>query len=278
MKLEENTNIIRFDSSDISKFRKITLDVLEKSLSLDDDEGGIGTLAEKQMHAVIKKFICADESKHEIKIQGSHGYIGSENETKNRKFVADVLDGNTIYEIQTGSFRPLADKFKWILQNTTYNIVLIHPIPEVLYVSYINPDGSISARKRSPASKKISSLLSELYYLREILPNDRLRIIGLMIEADSYKKIQISKNKRRVKTRKYELIPVSLKSAYVFVKADDYKMFLPDSLPEIFTTATFGKATKIRGIDAYSCVKVLASIGLIEENGKIGRAVAYKRK
>ena len=84
MKLEENTNIIRFDSSDISKFRKITLDVLEKSLSLDDDEGGIGTLSEKQMHAVIKKFICADESKHEIKIQGSHGYIGSENETKNR--------------------------------------------------------------------------------------------------------------------------------------------------------------------------------------------------
>ncbi len=278
MKFEENSNIICFNNADISKFRKITLDVLEKSLSLDDDEGGIGTLAEKQMHAVIKKFICADESKHEIKIQGSHGYIGSENETKNRKFVADVLDGNTIYEIQTGSFRPLADKLKWILENTTYNIVLIHPIPEVLYVSYINPDGSISARKRSPASKKISSLLCELYYLREILPSDRLRIIGLMIEADSYKKLQVSKRGRRVKTKKYELIPVTLREAYVFASPCDYKMFLPDSLPETFTTAMFSKATKIRGIDAYSAIKVLLSLDLIEECGNIGRAKAYKRK
>ena len=154
MKFEENSNMMCFSQIDIANFRKITLEVLEKSLSLDENEGGIGTLGEKQMHAVIKKFICDDEAKHEITIQGSYGYIGSSNETKRRKFVADVLDQNTIYEIQTGSFRPLADKIKWILDNTTYNIVIIHPIPEVLYVSYINEDGSISGRKKSPQSRK----------------------------------------------------------------------------------------------------------------------------
>lgn len=276
MNIEKNSNIISFSKSDIAKFRKITLDVLEKSISQDNEDNGIGTLAEKQMHAVIKKFICDDETKHEVKIQGSHGYIGSTNETKNRKFVADVLDGDTIYEIQTGSFRPLAEKIKWILDNTTYNIVLIHPIPETLYVSYINEDGSITARKRSTASKKIPSILSEIYYLHEIISNERLRIIGLMIEADSYKTRKISKNRKRAKTKKYELIPVSLKSAYVFASPDDYKMFLPDSLPEIFTTAMFSKATKIRGIDAYSAVKVLCSLGIIEECGTIGRARAYK--
>ena len=278
MKFAENSNMIKFSNSDIAKFRKITLDVLEKSVSLDDDDGGIGTLAEKQMHAIIKKFICDDETKHEIKIQDSHGYVGSENETKRRKFVADILDGNTIYEIQTGSFRPLADKIKWILDNTTYNIVLVHPIPEVLYISYINPDGSITPRKKSPAAKKISSLLCELYYLKDILPSDRVKIVGLMIEADSYKKLQVSKNKRRVKTRKYELIPASLRSAFIFATPEDYKMFLPDALPEEFTTAMFSKATKIRGIDAYSCAKVLSSLGLIEESGMIGRAKAYKKK
>lgn len=277
MKFLENSNIINFSKNDIAKFRKITLDVLEKSLSLEDDEGGIGTLAEKQMHAAVKKFICEDESKHEVKIQGSHGYIGSPTETKNRKFVADILDGDTIFEIQTGSFRPLADKIKWILDNTTYNIVLIHPIPEILFVSYINGDGSISERKKSPAAKKISSILSEIYYLREVISSDRLKIIGLMIEADSYRKIQPTKNKKRVKTKKYELIPVSLRSAFVFSSSNDYKIFIPDSLPEIFTTAMFSKATKIRGIDAYSAVKVLATLGIIEECGIIGRAIAYKR-
>lgn len=201
MNIEKNSNIISFSKSDIAKFRKITLDVLEKSISQDNEDNGIGTLAEKQMHAVIKKFICDDETKHEVKIQGSHGYIGSTNETKNRKFVADVLDGDTIYEIQTGSFRPLAEKIKWILDNTTYNIVLVHPIPETLYVSYINEDGSITARKRSPASKKIASILSEIYYLHEMISNERLRIIGLMIEADSYKTRKISKSRKRAKTK-----------------------------------------------------------------------------
>ena len=278
MYFEENSNIISFSQNDIIKFRKITLDVLERATLIDnDEEGGIGTLAEKQMHAIIKKFICDDESKHEVKIHGSHGYIGSEKETKNRKFVADILDGNTIFEIQTGTFRPLADKIKWILDNTTYNIVLVHPIPEVLYVSYINNDGSISGRKKSPASKKISSLLAEIYYLREIVKSDRLKIVGLMIEADSYKKKQVSKNRRRVKTRKYELIPSTLRSAYVFSCKDDYKMFLPDTLPEIFTTPMFSKETKIRGIDAYSSVKALCSIGLIEECGMVGRAKAYRQ-
>lgn len=276
MNFNKNSNAICFSQNDTAKFRKVTIDVLEKSLLIDGENTGIGTLAEKQMHAVIKKFICDDDAKHEVKIQGSHGYIGNPNETKNRKFVADVLDGDTIYEIQTGSFRPLAEKIKWILDNTTYNIALIHPIPEILYVSYINEDGSVSERKRSTASRKISSILSEIYYLREVIANQRLRIVGLMIEADSYKTRKVSKNKKRVKTKKYELIPVSLRNAYVFSTPDDYKMFLPDSLPEIFTTAMFSKATKIRGIDAYSAVKVLCSIGLIEECGTIGKARAYR--
>ena len=277
MNFHENSNMICFSKNDIAKFRKITLDVLEKSLSLNDEECGIGTLAEKQMHAVIKKFICGDESKHEVKIQGSHGYINNPNETKNRKFVADILDGNTIFEIQTGSFRPLADKIKWILDNTTYSIVLVHPLPEILHISYINDDGKIGERKKSPASKKISAILSEIYYLREVISSDRLKIVGLMIEADSYKKKQ-AVGKKRTKVRKYEMIPSSLRSAYVFSRPDDYKIFLPESLPEAFTTAQFSSATKIRGIDAYSAVKVLVTLGLIDEHGYIGRAKAYKIK
>ncbi len=273
----ENSNIIEFSQNDMKKFRKIILDVLEKSVSLDsDDDGGIGTLAEKQMHAIIKKFICDDDHKHEITIYGSHGYIGSESDGKRRKFIADILDGNTIFEIQTGTFRPLADKIKWILENTTYNIVVVHPIPEALYVSYIESDGTISERRKSPAARKISAILPEIYYLKDIIQCGRVKIVGLMIEADSYKKRQ-SAGRRRTRGRKYELIPVSLRRAYVFSKPDDYKIFLPEALPEIFTTAMYSKATKIRGIDAYSAVKVLCALGLIEECGTIGKARGYKR-
>ena len=48
-----------------------------------DTKNGIGTYGEKTLHAVMKKYIEPDESKHEIKIG---------------KFVADIVNGEEITE------------------------------------------------------------------------------------------------------------------------------------------------------------------------------------
>ena len=265
-----------FTDIENAKFRKIILDVMSRACDADiETDDGIGTLSEKQMHAAIKKFICPDETKHEIKIQNSEHYVGS-NETKNRKFVADVLDGNTIYEIQTGGFAPLKDKLAWILENTTYNIVLIHPMPENLYVSYIDEDGKISPRRKSNQSKKLKHIVGELYHIKSFINNPRFTLIALMIEADQYRKRNTQK--KRARTKKYETIPSSLIRAHIFSCADDYKTFLPDSLEGEFTVKQFSKSSGILGIDAYSIVKLLSELGHIEECGNIGRAKAYRKR
>ena len=59
--------------------------------------GGIGTLAEKTLHAVLKRYIEPDERFHEVQ-------VGS--------FVADVFRDERIFEIQTGSFTPLRPKLE----------------------------------------------------------------------------------------------------------------------------------------------------------------------
>ena len=121
MQIKENITTFSLSATDSSRFRKIVLDVLSEACKITDEEyGGIGTLGEKQMHAAIKRFICPDEACHEVKIDGSALCIssvgdGEDNKKKKRRFVADVLMGDTIFEIQTGAFSPLREKIEWIL-------------------------------------------------------------------------------------------------------------------------------------------------------------------
>lgn len=270
-----NQKIYIFSDSENKRFRKIILDTMQKACRDEpDSEEGIGTLSEKQMHAAIKQFICPDQSKHEVKIQNSPLYIQSENQ-KNRKFVADVLDSSTIYEIQTGGFAPLKEKIRWILDNTTYNIILIHPMPECLYVSYIEEDGKITPRRKSNRSKKLKHIVGELYHIKEFIENPRFTLIALMIEADQYRRR--TSTKKRTKTKKYETIPSSLIRAHIFSSSDDYKVFLPDTLEGEFTVKQFSAKSGILGLDSYSAVKLLCELGHLEECGTIGRAKAYKK-
>lgn len=287
--MQKNTNASAFDISytDTQRFRRIVIDVMSEAckIDVDDESGGIGTLAEKQMHAAIKRFICPDESCHEVIIDGSHGCIkspDSENDntkaSKKRKFVADILSGNTIYEIQTGSFEPLREKLLWILENTSYNIILIHPIAEIKWVSLIDSDGNIGPRKKSPRRGKLNDIARELYYIRDLLSSPRFSLVILMMEAEQYKKNTVKDGRKRPRYKKYELIPISLLRAHIFTDISDLSCFIPDILPERFTVKQYSTETKIIGIDAYSIVKTLCYVGLLEEDGKIGRAAAYKKR
>ena len=269
------------------RFRRIVIDVMSEAcrFSLDDEFDGIGRLAEKQMHAAIKRFICPDGSKHEILIDGSAGCKNLTNEeesdkkNKKRRFVADILDGNTIYEIQTGGFSPLREKIQWILDNTTYNITVIHPIAETKWVSLINTKtGNIENRKKSHIKGKITDIAPELYFFRDFISSPRFSLVILMMEAEQYKKNIQKDGRKRPRYRKYELIPISLLRAYVFKGVADYSIFIPDDLEEPFCVKNYSSRSGIRGIDAYSIVKTLCHLGLLEEAGNLGRAAAYKRK
>ena len=77
--------------------------------------------------------------------------------------------------------------------------------------------------------------------------------------------------------KKYEMIPISLLRTYVFKSTEDYKLFIPEDLEDVFCVKEYSKKSKILGMDAYSTVKTLCHIGLLEECGKKGKAVAYKR-
>ena len=284
MQIQDNNPIFEFSPRDTARFRKIVLDMLSESCKMpEEDESdyeGIGTLGEKQMHAAIKRFICSDESCHEVKIDGSPlciDHSGEEdNKKKKRRFVADVMKDGVIYEIQTGSFAPLREKITWILENTTYNIAVIHPIIETKWINFINDKTcEIESRHKSPQKEKFTDIASDLHYFRDFINNPRFSLVLLVMEAEQYKKNTAKDKRRRPKYRKYELIPISLLRAYVFKNVRDYNIFIPEGLDEPFTVKNYSLKSKIYGMDAYSIVKTLVYVGLLEESGKLGRATAY---
>lgn len=294
MQIMDNSSIFSLAPSDTARFRKIVLDVLSEACQMpvegNDEYGGIGTLGEKQMHAAIKRFICPDDSCHEIKIDGSALCINQENDEKDndtdgktvkkkkRRFVADVMMGDTIYEIQTGSLAPLREKIEWILENTTYKVAVIHPIAETTWLNYISDKtGQVERRQKSPKKGKFTDIAGDLYYMREFIGNPRFSLLLLMMEAEQYKK-KAEKSRRHSKYQKYELIPVSLLRAHLLRTTEDYRAFVPEGLPEPFCVKHYSALSGIRGRDAYSIVKTLVYLGFFKESGKLGRATAYTIK
>ena len=229
-------------------------------------ESGIGTLAEKRLHAIIKSYLCEDEDLHEVGVQDT-------------RYVSDVRIGNDVYEVQTGSFYPMRKKIAHYLDKTDCTVTVVHPILVKKWVSWVDPvTHEVTERKRSPKREGTVDLLPELYCLIPHLGNPRLRFRLLMLEVQDFRLLDGWSRNRKRGSNRYERIPLDLLGEEDFETIDDFRQFLPLSLPDCFTVKEFARHTGLRGRDAYSAVHVLDAMGLIEPTAPIGRAMAFCRK
>ena len=230
-----------------------------------EGDGGFGTLAEKRMHAIIKRYLCPNEEFHEVGMDGT-------------RYIADVCIGNRIFEVQTGAFYPMRKKIDYYMEKTDCTVTVVHPIALNKWVSWIDPaTGEIQPRKRSPKHEKASDLLSEMYAFLPHLTNPRLCFRLLFIEAQDFRMLAPKGKNRKKGSERYERIPITLLGDQSFSTPKDFEAFLPADLPSPFTVKTFSDCTGIRGRDAYSAVRVLTALGLLQETDPIGRAMAFRR-
>ena len=80
-----------------------------------EEPSGIGTLSEKSLHAVLKRYYQPAEAYREIRVG---------------RYVADVVtqDG-CILEIQTRSLSAIKKKLSVFLEQ--YEVILVHPVPHL---------------------------------------------------------------------------------------------------------------------------------------------------
>ena len=227
-------------------------------------EQGVGTLAEKWQHQIIKRYLSDLTEEHEV-------LVSSE-----RKFVSDVRVGSNAYEVQTGSFAPMAKKIAYYLESTDLTVTVVHPIARDRWLSWVDSDTEeISPRKRSPKHDVPAQILAELYPLLHLLPHPRLKFRILLLEVHDFKLLSNRREQRKKGAHRYERIPLSLLDDIPLDTPDAFSQFLPRELPSPFTVKQFSQATKIKGRDAYSAVRALVTLGLVKPADAIGRSMAF---
>ena len=257
--------------ADALRFSQICLDYVARGVHLED---GIGTLSEKRMHAILKHYVCADESCYEIRVKDALG----QSDTKGNGYVADVLRGSNIWEIQTGSMYPMRAKIAWYMQHTPFMVTVVVPVPYKKHINWIDPaTGTVQKRSARPHTTKPSSVIGELFWLREHLSNPRLRFELLLLEVEEYRLLDGYGKEKKARASRYEKIPTALCGTVVLEKREDYLQFLPETLPDTMTAKQYAAATGIRGRDTYYALRALTGAGLLIEGDKIGRAQSWTR-
>ncbi len=238
---------IKFDSICLEQRNNPTAEVLS----------GIGTYGEKAIHKAVKSFAADDSSAFEVNIG---------------PYVADVVTKDVITEIQTKNFKYLLPKIKYYLENTDYKINVIYPaIAENTVIRMDKETGEILRKRRSSAHRGTPELLSELYYLRDIIPNERLSFQILFIRCEEYR---YSERMRYRKKGAYdsELFPVELLGSESFSKVSDFERFLPSL--ESFDASEYAKFINRKGRTVYSSLNFLCGIGLLDRK-KEGKKYSY---
>ena len=228
-------------------------------------ESGIGTLGEKRLHALIKRFLCEDEQYHEVGLDGT-------------RYVSDIRVGDEIIEVQTGAFYPMKSKIAYYLEHTDCTVTVVHPIVVRKWVCYVDPqNGTATERKRSPRVERPAELLAELFSLLPSLPSSRLRFRLLCIEAQDFRLLTKKSRDTHRATKRFERIPLALLDDRIFESAEELSALLPKDLSPHFAVKEFSRLSKLRGRDAYAAVRAMVALGLASPAEPIGRAMAFTR-
>ncbi len=259
----------------ISESEKLRFEIIcREEMILPRKEGeSIGTLSEKRLHSIIKKFIAPESDDHEVLLRERMS-----GKDKRPRYVADLLIGNTAYEVQTGSFFPMRKKIAYYLENTELDVVIIHPVAYKKWVNWMEPStGEVVKRTKRNAFGKPTDIAGELYWILPYLDDPRLSLRVMMLELEEYRFISPRGVGVRRGSERYELIPTELCDIVSLELPEDYSIFIPDALPTEFTVAEYEKLSKIRGKAAYSAVRALVTLGLVRECGTRGRAKLYEK-
>ena len=221
---------------------------------------GIGTLSEKTVHAVLKRFYEPDPEHQEIPVEN---------------FVADILRDGEIIEIQTRGFNKLRRKLDTFLKY--YPVTIVYPIIHTKWLYWINEEtGEITQKRKSPKKGNPYLAFKELYTIRNFLQDPNFHVRLVLMDMEEYRILNgWSKDKKRGGER-FDRLPLRLEDEVVLDSARDYLQLLPLELAEEFTSADFAKLVKIPRQLAGTVLLVLWQLGLVERVGKVGNRYLYR--
>ena len=197
-------------------------------------------------------------------------------EKKWEKCYSVLTPDGEIIEIQTGELYPLARKIAFYMEQTDHRITLVHPLIAEKQISWLEPEtGELVSRAKSP---KKDSVLSGIALLKPFLPylgDPRFTLLFPFVELEEYRLLDGYGKTRKLRSHRYELIPLALRDCASLCAREDYLSYFPTDLPESFTAKVFAKHTRLRGYALYDALAVFEGLGAIARAGKEGRSTLF---
>ncbi len=236
---------------------------LSRVLNDEHKRAGIGTYGEKTIHSVLKCYFEPFEDNHEQKIGG---------------FVADIVGESGIIEIQTAGFDRLRKKLAAFLEVS--EVTVVYPIPLNKWLIPIEPEsGIVGKRRKSPKKGSPYDIFPELYKIKPFIKSERLKFSIVMLDVEEYRqppeKTGLKRGRKKGFTR-YDRIPVALCEEIHLDTLDDWLYFIPDSLPDSYTSGNFAEKSGITKKDASLVLNILTEKGICERIGKSGNSYLYR--
>ena len=221
---------------------------------------GIGTVNERSLHRAIKQWYTRPGDVLEATVDG---------------YVVDILRGELVIEIQTGSFSSVAGKLRDLVRS--HEVLLVYPIArEKWIVKVAQPDGSRMSRRKSPKRGRLLNLFDELVYVSDVADHDNFGLEVLLTREEELTcdDGRGSWRRRGISVVDRELIEVV--EGMRFNGCRDYLRLLPDGLTESFTNRVLAEAAGVRVGTARKMTYCLRRMGGIRQVAKKGNEKVFE--
>ena len=247
---ERNSDI--FVKPDEERFRKAI------EMAICREKSTIGTLNEKCVHSALK-YYYSSEIDHEARVG---------------PYFADAIGENGIYEIQTGSWNKLCPKLDAFLDVS--HVSVIYPFPKKVH-NYYAEKNTGECLKKSPARSysDLTKFFIELYRIKAYLANPNLTVVIAELEMEKIRYVDNAKCIRR-RGQRIENHPLKLLREIYLEEMEDYRIFLPENLPEEFDKKQFCSLSN--HCDGSILLEILEYVCVVEKTGRKGNAFIYKVK
>ena len=232
------------------------------------EKRSIGILAERSLHAALKKWYALPGDEIEVPLEGFH---------------IDLVRGDLLIEIQTRNFFAMKRKLHKLLEN--HRLRLVHPIAQEKWLVRVAADGVTEiSRRRSPKRGTFHDIFDELVSIPSLLDHPNFSLEIVLIHKEEIRRVRGAREKPAKSTRfprdwdRHDHRLVQVIDSRVIESTADLRNFLPDNLPPAFTNRDLSAALGNNYRRAQTMTYVMRQCGVLEIAGKRGRSFLYAVK
>lgn len=223
------------------------------------ESGLIGTLAERSLHAKLKRLYLEPGDCVEEKVGG---------------YWVDICRGRDVIEIQTGSFGNMKRKLAALLEDRMVHIV--HPVAVEKWITRIAADGeTFLGRRKSPKRGSCYDLFDELVSFPQLILNPRFSVEVVLVREEEMRCEDGRGSWRRKGTSIKDHILLEVAGREVFREGRDFLRLLPAGWTGPSTNKELAKALKQPYFRIARMTYCLSRMDAIRLTGKQGRSLLY---